>query len=334
MTTVKTYSKLDFDKILSEGFSYKLSSEVMQIIQSIADQVGSPEYVKTPQFDKREYGGSNGSSSNSYKKPNNKLKFEITTDEDWETIRKFKATVLSKKEGIEASMDQIRKHLNKITNKTYDSLRDKIVEEITSITSNSEIDITSPEIMAELNKIGDAIFNIASGNSFYSTIYATLYKELMTHFPFMEVIFKNNFEKFRNLFDKIDYCDPVKDYDNFCLNNKTNEKRRALSLFYVNLMKFDIIKQDDIMRIITYLQLYILNSIKMVDCKNIVDELSEVLFILITNSAEKLAANESISDDWTNVVDIITDISKMKPNSYPSITNKTTFKHMDMLEEI
>jgi hypothetical protein len=350
-STMKIYTKPDFDRILNEGFSYKLSKDVMDIIQSIADQVGSPEYIKTPQFEKQRnnvgnaYGGGNAhgnahgntyGSSNAHgngKKVPLKLKMMEIADEDWESIRSFQATVLAKKEGVEASIDQIRKHLNKITNKTYDSLREKIITEIKSITTES--DISSPEIMVELNKIGDSIFNIASGNSFYSTIYATLYKELMEQFAFMEVIFKNNFEKFRDLFNKIDYCDPAKDYDTFCLNNKTNEKRRALSLFYVNLMKFAIIKPNDIIRIITDLQIYILASMKNVDCKNIVEELSEVLFILITNSAEKISEQEGEEGDaWINIIDVVTEISKMKLNSYPSITNKTIFKHMDMLEAI
>ena len=34
------------------GFTYKLSDKTMEAIQAIADQVGAPEYVRTPQFPK------------------------------------------------------------------------------------------------------------------------------------------------------------------------------------------------------------------------------------------------------------------------------------------
>ena len=53
-TTTTIYKKCDFERIQYEGFSYTLSPDVLKIIQSIADQVGSPEYVKTPQFEKRQ----------------------------------------------------------------------------------------------------------------------------------------------------------------------------------------------------------------------------------------------------------------------------------------
>ena len=48
--------------------------------------------------------------------------------------------------------------------------------------------------LVELNKIGEALFTIASGNSFYSDMYAKLYKELMELYPFMTTIFKTNFD--------------------------------------------------------------------------------------------------------------------------------------------
>ena len=52
--STQIYKKTDFERIQYEGFSYTLSPEVLKIIQGIADQVGSPEYVKTPQFEKKQ----------------------------------------------------------------------------------------------------------------------------------------------------------------------------------------------------------------------------------------------------------------------------------------
>ena len=332
------YTKDDFTKILNEGFTYNLDAETMKIIQSISDQVGAPEYIKTPKFEKREYnnsggynphlGGAHGGVRKSYKE-----KVHEITDSDWESIRHFQATIIAKKQGIEASIDQIRKHLNKITTKTYDTLKEQIIKEIKSITSDNNVD--SPELLEELNKIGESLFTIASGNSFYSKIYADLYNDLMDVFntnghTFMEVIFKNNFQKFRSLFDKIDYCSPDKDYDGFCKNTKTNEKRRALSLFYVNLMKLGALEEEEIIVIIKYLQKYMMETIKKPDNKDIVDELAEVIFILITNGNSILCKNE----EWVNIMDLIKQISVMKNNTYPSITNKTIFKHMDILDTV
>lgn len=333
------YTKDDFTKILNAGFSYNIDMETMKIIQSIADQVGAPEYIRTPKFEKREYNNSGGYNPNvggnmqgGARKPYKERVQEIT-DADWESIRQFQATIIAKKQGIEASIDQIRKHLNKMTTKTYDTLKEQIIKEIKSITADNNVD--SPELLEELNKIGESLFTIASGNSFYSKLYAALYKDLMEVFDtnghtFMEVIFKNNFEKFRSLFDKIDYCSPDKDYDGFCNNTKTNEKRRALSLFYVNLMKLGALEEEQIIAIIKDLQKYMMDTIKKADSKDIVDELVEVIFILITNGNSTLCKNE----EWENIMDLVKQISVMKNTDYPSITNKTIFKHMDILDTV
>lgn len=357
------YTLDDINRTIKEGFVYKLPESTISIIQSIADQVGAPEYVKTPHFIKnserlqnnsnhnQNSSSSTASSSaasssasmdkthftNNYNKynnkrnnnNNNKIKIPELTDQDWDNIRKFQATVLLKKEGISASIDQIRKHLNKITTKTYTTLKEDIINEINKIIKQG--DIETPELLDEVNKIGDAIFTIASGNGFYSSMYAKLYKELMDLFPFMKTIFQTNFENFRALFNKIDYCDPSKDYDAFCNNNKANEKRRALGLFYVNLMLHGIIEEEKILEIIVDLQKYILTSIDTPEHKQIVDELSEILFILITTEHNK---RDLKLKSWADVINCVKQISTMKTAQHISVTNKTIFKHMDILDII
>ena len=323
------YNKDDFAKILKSGFTYNIEDSTLKIIQAIADQVGAPEYIKTPKFDNQTQ---NLEKNRNYKKKYRENIQEIS-DSDWENIRKFQATVIEKKQGIEASINQIRKHLNKMTIKTYDTLKLQIIKEIQSITSDNIID--KSELLNELNKIGEALFTIASSNSFYSKIYANLYKELMEELDinghnFMENIFKSNFQKFRSLFDKIDYCSPTKDYDTFCNNTKTNEKRRALSLFYINLMKLEALEEEQILNIITDLQQYMMDTIKIADSKDIVDELSEIISILIINGNSTLCKKNK----WINIMQIVTQISKFKNTDYPSITNKTIFKHMDILDNI
>ena len=51
-----------------------------------------------------------------------------TTNEDWEYVRNFKTTQLweGKVEGIDADIDKIRSHLNRLTKKTYDDVLDSI----------------------------------------------------------------------------------------------------------------------------------------------------------------------------------------------------------------
>jgi hypothetical protein len=330
------FTPADFEHIKNNGFSCPLSPETIAIIQALADQVGSPEYIKTPQFEKRDnYDKKDQHRTGDRTRRVVKKAYEFV-DDTWESVRSFKATLIVKKEGMGAVIDQIRKHLNKMTAKTYDALRDCIIKEIVGITEgildkqNTLDCVEDQEFITEINKIGEALFTIASGNSFYSTMYARLYKELMAQFAFMKTIFETNFQKFNTLFNDFTYCDPNKDYDQFCQNNKTNEKRRALSLFYINLMKENLIEVKEIDKILVQLQTNLLKAISEPDQKNIVDEMGEVIYIIIVNGHEQL--KEWDEDKWDVIEEFVKTVAGYKANNLPSITNKTIFKFMDILD--
>lgn len=313
MATTKTYTRVDYDRIKREGFSFILPQETINAIKTIASNVGAPEYIKTPHFEKRPH---------KMRPPPKEI-----TDVEWDNLRSFKATIIEKKKGVESSIDKVRKHLNKITDKTYENMKSQIIAELELIVKETN---EHPELIVELNKIGDAMFDIASGNSFYSIMYATLYKELMSKYSFLEQIFTEKISSDVSIFKDFTYCDPNKDYDTFCKNNKVNEKRRALALFYVNLMLQDIVPREKIKTMLEELQSSLLDYIKKENNTNIVEEMSEVIYILVINGALKLKNMEN-KDDWASILSKITYVSSLKAKSHPSISNKTIFKYMDML---
>ena len=316
---MSAYTIADFDRISSTGFSYTLDDSVIKTIQNIAEQVGAPEYIRTPKFPKR--GG------NQHARGKRRHKAQEITEDDWQAIRDFKATEIIKKEGIDASIDNIRKLLNKISNQSYDILQQQIIKEISTITENKD---PEEDILIELHKVGDAIFNIASSNGFYSEMYAKLYKSLMENFSFMENIFDKNYKVFGEIFKTIEYCNPDSDYNKFCEINKTNEKRRAVSLFYVNLMKEKIIPEESIINIIIEVQNYMNILMENEENKEVIDELSEVIYILVTNSVIILKE----MNKWSGIIENIINISKMTVKSKPGLSNKTIFKHMDIVDEL
>jgi hypothetical protein len=92
MTTKTTrYSLENITNILFNGFDYKLPEETLNKISEIALQVGSPDYVKTPVFKKRENPMKIDTSVKEYSVTNKRNKRgknqEIVNDEDWENIR-------------------------------------------------------------------------------------------------------------------------------------------------------------------------------------------------------------------------------------------------------
>ena len=333
---LRQYTIVDYEEITNAGFICNLSQETLNIISKLSEQVGAPTYIKTPIFLKKDAKGVGSGMGlglgvsgglGGYKKT--KPRGNEITDDDWEAIRAFQTTQKHISEGIEKHMDNIRGFLNKITDKNEDAMIRDIKNEISQLVTHE----TSQENMM---KIGYSIFNIASSNSFYSELYARLFKSLMNDYDIFKQIFENNFKEFMNLFNTIEYVDSKKNYDKFCDYTKTNDKRRAMSLFVVNLMINEIIEKEEIVDIINQIQKLISGYICKAEKSNEVEELTENLYLIITKSKECLSHVASVQESWATIINNLEFVSILKPKmkEYPSITNKTIFKHMDILEEI
>jgi hypothetical protein len=332
---IQRYNIEDFNRIMRDGFDYELDVNIRETIQTLSDKVGAPEYIRTPQFPKTNNSITNISRGQGMLRRNKYGQGE-TTEDDWNNIKNFQTTKLVKKEGLEKTIDTIRKYLNKISEKNFTNQRDNIFNELKEILNGDDNSIINEDVNNEFDKVASAIFSIASGNMFYSTLYARLYKEMMDEFPMMINMFKEKLVKFRDIFQTIEYCDSVKDYDKFCAINKENEKRRAISLFYVNLMKLDIITSEEIMSIIKDLQEYQMSKIVEEGNKHIVDELSEVISIMLMNVISEFTKKNITIDtnNWETIVTCIENVASMKASDHPSITSKSIFKHMDIMDEI
>jgi hypothetical protein len=323
------YTLDNINEILFNGFDYKLPQETLEIISNLALQVGSPDYVKTPVFQKRENpmkSEPTAAQKDTFKKSKRGKAVEVVNDEDWETIRTFHTTKMEEKEGINAQIDAIRVNLNKMTDKNYIDMRNKIIEIIDKLVQEN---IST----ADMAQFSSTIFDIASTNRFYSKIYADLYSDLSTKYEIMKTTFEMNLEKFTDLFNTIEYVDPNANYDKFCEINKMNEKRKSLAAFYLNLMSNGIISEKQIMQITRNLLAQIYKFISIDDKKNEVDELTETVAILYK---KELYTNDD-GDDYEQIEgytisEVIERIAKSKVKDYKSLTNKTLFKFMDLID--
>ena len=334
MQTIMRYNLTDFHNITFNGFEIKLPEDTLSIISEIAQQVGSPSYIRTPIFAKKENTmstacsskyGSTGPDSGFKRRKRNK-NIESVSDEDWESIRTFQATKIEQKSGIDSKIDLLRTCLNKLTDKNYNELIGKIVEIFEELLKNE----TSDEDML---KVGNSIFDIASNNRFFSKIYADLYALLIQKFEIMKVIFENSLDTFLELFKTIEYVESEQDYDRFCKINKDNEKRKALSLFFVNLCTNKIISEEKIVTIACDLMKQVVNLIKENNKKNEVDEITENIAILYNKSIfDKCSSEVEQKIDNELFVDIVNRLSLCKVKTYPSLSNKSIFKYMDMID--
>ena len=306
----KKYELDDFQQIINEGFECGLPQDTISIISLLAEEVGAPSYVKTPVFEKRD---------------GHRKKRGVTasvSDAEWETIRQFKTTELNKKEGIFKRIDELRGIVNKMSLDNYQSKKLELFDIIECILKDDD------DTTKDIDKAGAALFSIVSCNKFYSELYAGLYKELMKKYEVFENILKTNFEDYLALFDKIDYVSPDEDYNAYCDNNKKNEERKALSMFFVNLMKNGIITQYDMIVIIEKLQTKISEYMNSEDSLSKVEEVTDNLFIIISNVKEELKNSAACN----NILQKIQAVADYGPRDKPSLSNKVIFKHMDIID--
>ena len=329
-TKAMRYTLDNINSILFNGFEYNLPENTLETISNLALQVGSPDYVKTPVFKKRENPMKvepNIKEPLGFKKSNKRGKaLEIVNDDDWEAIRSFQTTKIEEKIGIDAQIDSVRVYLNKITDKNYIDMRNKIVEVIDKV-------IQEGVLSEELTRFSSTIFDIASANRFYSKIYADLYSDLSTKYEIMQTAYERNLDKFTGLFNNIEYVDPNVNYDKFCEINKTNEKRKSLAAFYINLMNNDIISKVEIIVITRNLLEKIYKYISLENKKNEVDELTEIIALLYNKVLyENDKENSYDYIDGYTISEIVQKIANSKIKDYKSLTNKALFKFMDLID--
>jgi hypothetical protein len=321
--------------ILFNGFEYKLPDETLDKISEIALQVGSPDYVKTPVFQKRdnpmkvEVVAKENMGGN--KKNRRGKAHEVTSNADWDAIRANATANAGSKPSEEKSefdiqIENIRLHLNKLTDKNYTDISSKIFESINILIEDK---ITSEE----MSKLSSIVFELATNNRFYSKIYADLYSELISKYNEIKETFESNFQSFTELFVNIEYVDSNVNYDKFCENNKKNEKRRSLAAFYINLMNNKVISKMQIMKITRDLLAQIYSFITIENKKNEVDELTETIAILYKKEIyedDEGADYEQIEGYTIN--EIIERVASSKVKDFKSLTNKSLFKFMDLIE--
>jgi hypothetical protein len=212
-----------------------------------------------------------------------------------------------------------------MTDKNYADLRNKIIETVEQIICDSCDN-------EDLLRIASNIFEIASTNRFYSKIYADLYSDLIEKYEVMRRIFQDSFATFLETFSTIQYVESSVDYDKFCEINKINEKRKALSAFFINLMINKIIEKEQIVLLIKTLIQQVKVFVSSENKKNEVDEITENIFILYKKDLFSKSDFASHLVDDISIPAFITKMANSKSKDYLSLTNKSIFKFMDMIE--
>jgi hypothetical protein len=321
-----TYTLQDFNTIIFNGFNFTLSDDIIHKINELATQVGSPTYIKTPVFQKRDRSAESAAASSSNTKrrrDGNNNKFNNHgAGADGEKL--FNATKLVHKTGLDGEIDLIRSYLNKITDRTFADMKTNIIGLLDKLIEENSIS------QADVMRISSYLFEFASTNRYFSKLYADLYTELVNKYECMKQTLDESFHSFLELFINIEYVDPDVNYDEFCRINKVNEKRKALSAFFINLSANNLLSHDKLVDLTHIMILRVVEYMPMSDKKAHVDEYTENIAILF-NKGEYAKVTDKLIDGKT-IMETIKMLATSKPKTYPGLSSKCIFKYMDLID--
>jgi hypothetical protein len=348
------YTIEDFNNISSNGFDFVIPEETINIINYLSSQVGSNHLLNNALFQKKQQPinqvnkelnifssahnimNKQSQSYNNFKKRKGNKGMEIT-DEEWNTEstnnkNAFHSTKMEQKTGIDTYIDQVRLYINKLSDKTYNDMLEKIIEQIQLISDEDEVSIL------DKHKFSETLYNMLSSNKFYSDSYAKMYSELVTKFDWLGPVFNDRYSSILDQYTNILHVDPDVDYDGYCEMNKINEKRKSQTLFLVNLSKHKFIKSIDNVNLLKQLLENILKLIKEPNRKNEVDEITENIAILYNKDVlDEIEDDTDYEDDEfeidnKTITEVIMMLAKSKSKDYQSLSNKSIFKYMDLVE--
>ena len=207
--------------------------------------------------------------------------------------------VIIKPEKKQSAVHQITILLNKLTSENAKEIQEKIILLI--------------QAEPTIESISSVIFDIASTNSFYSSVYANLYVALSKQWPaFNELLQLKLNEHVTNLMN-LQVVDSS-NYDEFCDCNLKNDKYKSFSLFLVNLTIKGNVAYSTLNKLIDQLMDMIHTS-----PPSILSEVVEHLYILIVKSKP---------------IHKLLSINPTKLKKTNGLSNKVVFRLMDILDAI
>jgi len=248
------------------------------------------------------------------------------SQEDWNKMRQFKNTKVEKKEGIEKSFTDIRVLMNKLSSKNYEIQKDAILSALEEPCGQDSCASREDQM-----RILSIILDIVCGNKFYSELYADLYKELASRFEIFSDSLTQVIDRYSGTLEKIHYVDHNVDYDGFCNYTKTNDSRKANASFIVQLMKKDVLSKDSVVSILCNLIGLLKSYIDEENHVNEFDEITENLFLIITQAKGFIETEPK----WaTDILPAVQYFAKQSAKDHKSLSSRAVFKYMDIVESL
>ena len=95
-------------------------------------------------------------------------------------------------------------------------------------------------------------------------------------------------------------------------------------------MRNSLLTKSFVINILKYFQDMLFKNIDEEGRENIVEEITENLFIILINGKPDLSGEK----DWDSIINKIVDITKLVVKEHPSFTSRAKFKNMDIIDNL
>jgi hypothetical protein len=205
----------------------------------------------------------------------------VNNDDTWQN--EFKPTVVIEKGN---KINDIRISLNKLSIKNYDTTSIFLLEKIKELDAD------------EIALFTTTLTEVISTNKMFSLLYAKFYKKLIEEFP---DLFSNVLDEIvQNYIDSISsiiWIDQKDNYDEFCKNNKKNDRRKTIAAFITNLNEIGMISYEQVFFMTNTLFDTIFSLIKEDNKIYEVEEITENIYVLMTQQKSILTKIPSVIQD-------------------------------------
>lgn len=277
-------------------------NEIVKEIQVKKEQLlfNEEKKYKNNRFQKHKFNKINN--EDNFKKDN----FEIKDKNILNNVNRIKNVNSIKK--IDKIILDIRKLFNKISDKNYEKLKSEFICYYKQILLDNDIDI---------QKINNFIFDsIAYNNIFYSDIYVNLIITLININSNFEIIVNNNIEILLNVYKYLN------DY----------EKYKCFCIFYVNCIINQILPIDILIKSLKNLHIELISNFKQENNKDFCDNINNIILSIIVKiyNTNVYKENYNLFSEFYNTC---SNIKKLDKKENPSLSNKTIFLNMDIIEK-
>ena len=225
MNTIAIGEFLEVKKNIPDNI---LDIKVIEAINNLASLVCAEGYNKTPDF-----------IGDRYRKKKK--------DYNYMSNIEFNPTIIKKNQGIEKEIDCMRILLNKLTEKSFDSISSLIKEKFMCI----EKDFTNEDCF----KVGKSAFDIIINNILFSKIYAKLFSFILKDFKFFTDVLKDKILNFNEYYKNEKELDLKSNltFDDISEINKKIDKKKGEAQFFINLLLLNEINTEEIYKLISIL---------------------------------------------------------------------------------